>query len=161
MKYAGVGSREAPLDILNKMKEIAKYLAQHHWTLRSGGADGADLAFELGCDEAGGTKEIFLPWKGFNGSTSQLYNPTQAAFDLAATIHPAWNRLSYGAKKLHARNAHQVLGINLDEPAGLVICWTKGGKEVGGTATAIKIAKQNNIRVVNLAIEDMDVLSIS
>lgn len=143
------------------MKEIGKYLAQHHWTLRSGGADGADFAFEIGCDEGSGTKEIYLPWKGFNNSTSSLYSPMQAAFDLAATIHPVWNKLTIGAKKLHARNCHQVLGLNLDTPSSLLICWTKDGKEVGGTATAIKLAKQYNVRVINLAIENFDPTIIS
>ncbi len=161
MKYCGVGSREAPVNILAKMREIAKYLAQHNWILRSGGADGADTAFESGCDEISGEKEIFLPWKGFNNSTSNLYTITQAAFDLAGTIHPAWDKCSQGAKKLHARNCFQVLGENLNDPVNLLICWTKNGKEIGGTATAIKIAKKHNIRIINLAIEEIDILSIS
>jgi tRNA A37 N6-isopentenylltransferase MiaA len=33
-----------------------------------------------------------------------------------------------------------------------VICWTPGGKTVGGTATAIRLAERNQIEVINLAI---------
>lgn len=159
-KYCGIGSRQSPPDILKKMAEIAEHLA-HNWLLRSGGADGADLAFENGCDKANGQKEIFLPWKEFNKSASVLYTPSKDAFILASTIHPAWGRLSYGAKKLHARNTHQILGIGLNDPVGLVICWTPNGKDIGGTATALKLAKQYKIKTVNLAVEGFDFIQFS
>jgi len=160
-KYAGVGSRETPPDILEKMNKIAEYLAQHDWLLRSGGADGADKAFEVGCDKASGKKEIFLPWKGFNKSASDFYSPSIDAFILVSAIHPVWKHLSYGARKLHARNAHQVLGISLNDPVDLLICWTPKGKEVGGTATTLKLAKQYNIKIINLAVEDFDFIQFS
>jgi hypothetical protein len=160
-KYAGIGSRETPQDVLSKMSNIAEHLAKLGWLLRSGGADGADLAFEVGCDNAQGQKEIFLPWKEFNKSASVLYTPSKDAFILASTIHPAWNNLSYGARKLHARNAHQVLGIELKDPVDIVVCWTQNGKEVGGTATALKLARQYKIRVINLAVEDFDFVQFS
>ena len=73
---------------------------------------------------------------------------------LASEFHPAWDYLSYGARKLHARNGYQVLGEDLKTPVDFVICWTPGGKEQGGTAQAIRIAKFNSIKVFNLAIED-------
>jgi hypothetical protein len=159
-KYAGIGSRKSPPEVLDNMTTIAQQLAGHGWLLRSGGADGADMAFESGCDSVSGPKEIFIPWKGFNNSSSLLYAPTKDSFVLASTIHPAWEHLSYGARKLHARNAHQILGIELDDPVDLVICWTKNGKEVGGTSTAIKLAKQYKIRIINLATEVFDFAQI-
>ena len=82
--YAGIGSRETPPDILLKMVKIGCHLAKMGWTLRSGGAPGADSAFEKGCDLGGGDKQIFLPWKGFQGNSSLLYNITEQAFDLTA-----------------------------------------------------------------------------
>ena len=160
MIYAGIGSRRSPLDTLAEMKTIGKELAIRGWTLRSGGATGADSCFEQGCDEVKGSKEIFLPWKGFNNSTSQLFTPSQEALLMAEKIYPAWNNCSQGAKKLHARNCHQLLGIDLKTPADLVICWTPGGKEVGGTATAIKLARENGVRIINLAIEKFDITTI-
>lgn len=160
-KYAGIGSRKTPQDVLEKMSKIAEHLAKHNWLLRSGGAEGADLAFEIGCDKAQGKKEIFLPWRGFNKSASILYTQSNDALILASTIHPAWNYLSYGAKKLHARNTHQVLGQDLKDPVDVVICWTPNGKETGGTATAIKLAKQYKIKVINLAVEDFDFAWVS
>ena len=159
--YVGIGSRKCPPNILSQMEEIGKYLATNRWILRSGGSDGSDRAFETGCDVANGIKEIYLPWQNFNGSNSALFTQHKDAFILASTIHPAWDKLSYGAKKLHARNCHQLLGHNLKTPADIVICWTSEGKEVGGSATVLKLAKLNNIRIINLALENIDIKNIN
>ncbi len=152
--YAGIGSRECPENIQKDMYCIAGHLSQINYTLRSGGADGADSAFEKGCDFVKGKKEIYLPWKDFNGSNSPLYNISKEAFELAKTIHPAWFKLKFGARKLHARNCYQVLGQDLKTPCDFVICWTKDGAEIGGTRTAIILAKMHNISVYNLANEE-------
>ena len=47
--YAGVGSRSTPMHIQKLFEEIAATLAQNGYVLRSGGAEGADVAFERGC----------------------------------------------------------------------------------------------------------------
>ena len=46
--YAGVGSRETPPDVLKTMLKIGRYLAVKGYTLRSGGAKGADTALRMG-----------------------------------------------------------------------------------------------------------------
>ena len=46
MTYAGVGSRETPPEILAEMTKIAQELAAKKYSLQSGGAIGADMAFE-------------------------------------------------------------------------------------------------------------------
>lgn len=145
--YAGIGSRETPKEMLEHFDYIASVLANKEFTLRSGGAKGADSAFENGCDRVKGLKEIFLPWRGFENSTSQLYNVSNEAMKIAATYHPYWYNLSQGAQKLQARNSYQVLGYDLNTPSNFVICYTKGGKGSGGTGQAIRIAKANNIPV--------------
>lgn len=145
--YTGIGSRETPQRILEVMNELAIVLDNKGWTLRSGGADGADSAFEMGAHIS---KEIYLPWKGFNGNNSPLYKLTPEAWNMAEFIHPAWNRCSEGAKKLHTRNIYQVLGYDLNTPSKMLICWTRDGLEIGGTATAIRLAKSNGIKVINL-----------
>jgi hypothetical protein len=148
--YTGIGSREAPQDALKQMEALAGRLARYGYVLRSGGAPGADSAFENGCGS--GSKEIYLPWAYFNNNPSHLYEITNEALSLAATIHPAWNNLSYPVQKLHARNCYQVLGKDLKTPSEFVVCWTVGGKVKGGTATAINLAKKFNIQVYNLAL---------
>lgn len=155
--YAGVGSRETPEDVMQELVQLAQSLSTHY-VLRSGGADGADSAFENGATLGDGLKEIYLPWRGFNGNTSQLYGVDKAALDMARTVHPAWDRLSEGPRKLHARNCYQVLGKSLSVAVDFVVCWTADGCEseaqrrstTGGTATAIVLAHRKGIPVFNL-----------
>lgn len=145
--YAGIGSRETPQEVLELFSSLANFLVRKDFILRSGGAKGADSAFELGCDKRNGEKEIYLPWKGFEGSDSDLIVNDIKAFDIAEKYHPYWHNLKEGARKLQARNSHQGLGKDLETPSTFVICWTKGGKGSGGTGQMIRIAKAYNIPV--------------
>ena len=59
--YAGIGSRVTPLPFIRCFRTIGEELSYSGYILRSGGADGADKAFEQGCDDAGGKKKyIYL-----------------------------------------------------------------------------------------------------
>ena len=145
MYYTGIGSRATPGAMLKVFTRIATRLNTCGYTLRSGGADGADSAFEAGAD----CSDIYLPWKGFNNNASELYEISDAAYEMAELHHPAWNRCSPAARKFHARNCYQVLGYALDDPAKFIICWTPGGKAVGGTGQALRIAATHGIRIVN------------
>ena len=151
LTYAGIGSRSTPADILSVMQRIAKQAASGGYTLRSGGAAGADSAFETG---AGQAKEIYLPWPGFKGHPSPLCEPSEAAMAMAAQFHPAWARCSQGARRMHARNCHQILGADLDSPVAFVACWTAGGAGGGGTGQALRIAHAHAIPVFDLAVDD-------
>lgn len=155
--YTGIGSRKTPEHILKLMTEYAKKLDTLGYILRSGGADGADTAFSNGSTN----KQIFLPWKNFNNIESEYTSASDKAFEIASKIHPAWSRCSQGAKKLHARNIHQVLGDDLTKPSEFVICYTKDGKDIGGTRTAIVLAKHMGIKVYNLgntlSIDEFDI----
>ncbi len=142
--YTGIGSRETPGKILTIMENLAMALKTQGWTLRSGGAKGADSAFERG---AGSSKQIFY-----------ASDATQAAMEIAQKSHPAWHRCSEYARKLHARNAFQVLGSDLKTPSRFVVCWTPDGASThanrsiitGGTGTAISIAEPHSIPIFNL-----------
>ena len=125
-------------------------MAKRGYILRSGGADGSDNAFEIGCDRANGKKEIYLPWKNFNGNKSNLiFDDDIEAINIAKKYHPAYNGLSQGAKRLIARNGYQVLGKDLKTPSKYIICYTDG---TGGTSQALRIAEdiQINIPIFNL-----------
>jgi len=158
MIYAGIGSRNTPSDVLILIEKVASRLAALGYTLRSGAAAGADRAFESGCDAASGKKEIYLPWKGFRNSASSLFHVNNDALEMAARFHPGWSYCSPAARKLHARNCYQILGIDLKTPCAFVVCWTPDGCEhhdtrtsrTGGTGQAISIASANNIPVFNL-----------
>lgn len=157
--YAGIGSRKTPASGLLLMQKLACRLAMRGYVLRSGAADGADSSFERGCDMASGQKEIWLPWKGFNGHADTGLYPEKMHFDQAALLHPVWERLSRGPKSLHARNTGQVAGADLKTLVDFILCWTPDGAEsetecggkTGGTATAIVYANRLGIPVFNLA----------
>ena len=156
MFYAGIGSRKTPAEVLRLFTAVAFVLGRDRgWTLRSGAAPGADTAFETGALMASvghdsPDPEIYLPWPGFEGrSASQvrLESPTREATKLASTYHPAWTRLSQGARRLHARNSHQVLGAMLDSPVERIVCWTPNGSGTGGTGQALRLADVHDIPV--------------
>lgn len=156
--YAGVGSRETPTQVLKDMYHIAHTLAQSGWSLRSGGANGADTAFEQGCDDARGFMEIYLPWGFYNNNPSTLDKPSADAMLIAAEVHHAWKYLKEPARLLMARNVHQVLGCDLTVPVKFLVCYTRDGctsyeqysRKTGGTGLAISVASLFNIPVLNM-----------
>ena len=154
--YTGIGSRQTPPPALKLIVRVAEQLAKADYILRSGGADGADDAFEIGCDKAHGRKEIYLPWKGFNGHPSPYYYVTKEALELAESVHPVWDKCSQGARKLHGRNCYQLLGLDLNKPSDFVVCWTSGGQLSGGTATVLRLAADRDVPIYNLS-SDSDV----
>jgi len=146
--YAGVGSRNTPQNILDIMTKTAIFLEKRGYTLRSGGAKGADLAFENGVKEL---KEIYY-----------AKDATEQSLIIAERYHPQWHRMGTYAKKLHGRNSFQILGKHLNDPVDFVICWTPDGCEhhidrkitTGGTGTAISIASNSKIKIYNLYNEE-------
>jgi len=166
--YTAIGSRKTPEDIKEVMRWTANQLFHKGYTLRSGGAPGADQAFEQGLALADPNRaliqtrvEIYLPWASFEKENRSWIHPRRIepqpeAYEIAAQFHPGWNFLSHGAKKLHARNVHQVLGVDVvyPLPSNFVICWTKGAKGGGGTGQAIRIAKHYDVPVYDLANEE-------
>jgi hypothetical protein len=161
MIYAGIGARRTPGNVLHAMVSIGEYMARNGHVLRSGGAQGADHAFEIGCDfKSIGAKEVYLPWKGFEQSKSEFYDVCPKAMAIASQFHPSWPELSQGTRKLMGRNAYQMLGLTLDTPADLVICWTPEGKVVGGTGQSIRMAKFYDIPVCNLGSDTLENMNI-
>lgn len=155
--YAGVGSRETPSVILTLMFQMARHLAVNNYTLKSGGAAGADTAFEKGCDSVNGNKEIFLPWAKFQGSDSQLILKDKRAEEIAEKFHPYWGNLSQGARKLQARNSHQALGKDLQTKSSFIVCYTDKGKGTGGTGQIIRIAEGHGIPVFDCGLFESNI----
>lgn len=159
MIYAGIGSRKAPKEVLQRFRLLGAHFAYVGFTLRSGAAPGCDQAFERGCDAIDGPKEIFLPWKGFNDHSSELFEIPELAFEIAADVYgPTWKHTKRTTRVFMARDVQQVLGKNLDAPSNFVVCWTPDGcntkkqrtKKTGGTGQAIACASERNIPVFNL-----------
>jgi hypothetical protein len=161
--YAGIGSRQTPPDICAACERIGSALASRGFTLRSGGAPGADDAFEAGAIAASGATEIYLPRRTYRGSASNLHPEGlgegiwRDAELVAERFHGDWSRVrSSHARALLTRDSFQVLGQDLRSPSRFVIAWTEDGMASGGTGQAIRIAQAHAIPVLNL--RDGDVL---
>lgn len=168
--YTGIGSREVPIKTQQLATRIAFGFAHHGHKLRSGKASGMDEAFQLGiqqyCDKPNFTisledalklAEIYIPWRNFKNPVLRDYwdnvqGDNQEAEYIARNIHPAWERCSQGARKLHTRNICQILGSDLKSPSDLVLFAAPefNGVVKGGTATAVHLARTYGITTVNM-----------
>lgn len=140
MKYAGIGARQTPIAVLRQMCILSAALETDNYILRSGGAKGADMAFEDGV--AADRMEIFY-----------ARDCTPAAQKMAELCHPNWGACSEYVRKLHGRNAMILLGADLNDPVDFVVCWTPQGEVTGGTGQSIRMAHEFNIPVHNLALD--------
>lgn len=175
--YTGIGSRNVPEHIAESMKEVAYRLASKGYILRSGKAGGSDEAFQLGVQKYISYKvtedirldiasivEIYIPWKGFDNNClwddwDIVPSKMNECMKIASEIHPAWDKCSFGAKKLHARNICQLFGDSLDIPSDFVLFYakeSKNGNVSGGTATAVNLARKHNIPTINMYFDDWE-----
>lgn len=159
--YAGIGSRETPLEVQKSMANVASKLSNLGWIMRSGHAGGADQAFERG---AGKNAMIYLPTSGWNGAAlsgghlvdfdSMSIEDRRAAEDSVIKYHPAGKNLDKNkfAFKAHRRNYFQVIGTNGAPDSAFVACWTPVNDDKShGTDQAIRIARSRGIPVFNAA----------
>lgn len=170
--YAGIGSRQTPIETRYRQIAIAQQLADMGFTLRSGGADGSDTNFEEGAPPH--LSEIYVPWNGFNKRwahqgphiiTPDQISPeaTAIAKQLVDDFHPAPSSLtSNGGRKMMQRNGHQVLGKTMLDPVKFVLCYATGTERkavdgkyrivnvAGGTGQAVRIAAYLGIPVFNM-----------
>lgn len=177
--YALIGSRRAPVEAQQLLREYAVVRARQGMVGFSGGADNSDeqlehatkqVAIEQGYRLRFRTQRIFLPDVEFNGRRLEAKNGyfyitneqlVNQATDIAARFHPSFSRLSEFAKKLMIRNSFQVLGHRLVSPVDHVICFTPDGslgnrtsKDTGGTGQALRIAYARGIPVYNIGRDD-------
>lgn len=156
--YTGIGSRQAPQDILTLMTCVAANLEYKGFTLRSGGADGCDTAVYNGVIRKA---EIYLPWDGFNNlekGGEQFFVPSEFenyddTYDMMVELVPYHAKLSAGTQALHRRNIYQVLGKDLNTPSKFVLYWAEESKKgivAGGTRIAVDLARSRDIPTFNL-----------
>lgn len=156
-----VGSRKAPVRILNLAYQLAQEMAKRGLRMTSGGAPGMDHTWEMGYRSINRQlMTIFLPNKGFNGKKpdGECYFTVDDAHlivqadEIIQDLHPYYDDLEGFAYNAHIRNCFQILGKNLDTPADEVFLWAppSGTSVTGGTRTAFELAKQYNIQTWNL-----------
>ncbi len=152
--------------VLESIVAAASRLAQAGWRMRTGLSPGADQAFYEGALAGRGCVELYLPCADFESQVRSaaegpdvlvLKEPTDAAYSLAARFHPGWAALSPRARRLRARDVHEVLGGDLRVPAALVVCWTPEGSldgsdpRAGATGQALRVAHHHGVPVLNLS----------
>jgi hypothetical protein len=159
MMYAGIGSRLSPPEMCAYMTQLASFLESKGLILRSGGAAGADLAFEAGVKDP--TKKVV-----YTAHSRLSQDDWQYGFDHVSWFHPTPQKvLESKWARIMARNTFQVLGTPSEQAAGqphsaFVVCWTPDGAEkvttraTGGTGQAIRIAAHYGIPVFNLRVHD-------
>ena len=164
--YAGIGSRETPAEIMSKMTEIASLLEKEGYILRSGGASGADVAFEQGVLDRR-NMNIYLPKAIFN---SRRHSPPSYIFIEyksddwfiayeSLKFHPRGFNMSPSTQLMMIRNFFQVHGISGERDSDFVVCWTpdsangtsiKTSYDTGGTGQALRLAAHQDVPVYNL-----------
>ena len=151
--YAGIGSRKLDKAQWQFCYGVGRWLAEQGWTLRTGACKGADQAFAEGALSVGGKVILCLPWPSYEfkwvepcvgqGAETRLLQYWHKEYHASVdTYHPAPERLSDAARKLHARNA---LILN---NARFVLAFP--GKTLGGTGQGIRIAEGSGIKVIRL-----------
>lgn len=176
--YAGIGTRRLNKNSAYIMMRYACAMAFKGGKVRSGHADGSDLAFETGAKIAydmmvklfgfepgayGRVLEIHLPWSGFNGQQKNekvgyFHTNHPEAMAMAARFHPAWENLGRGPRGMMSRNSNQVMGLDMATPSRFIVCETPDGaydstmtsSKTGGTGQAIRVADAHGIKIYNL-----------
>lgn len=133
--YAGVGPRTSPEWVLAVMRRLGRYMAQQDYTLSSGHAKGADLAFEYGCDLVNGPKRIFPP-DPLKGHPLQ-----RILWHLASYANPRFQYLGEYKQYPLLRNPLILFGNDLSHPVALAITWMPGEPSTwtGGTANTMRL----------------------
>lgn len=158
--YAGTGNQDAPSDVLNKMKRLAKELEEFGYMLRVGAMNGPEEAFEAGAREV----ELHLPWRDFNNRQSKSYFNTPEIQTLAKMFHPTYDGLKPAIQAFLGKNVRTVLGKDLRSPVRFVIGWSEDGAELSNERTAktgsfghvISLAAAMKIPVFNLGKPDAE-----
>lgn len=150
--YAGLGSRNTPDNILQAMEAFAGNMAERGHALRTGAAPkGPDSYLERGCESKGGTKEIFLPWPGYNmrwnSALGTLPYSTEEGMDIARANHFQWHEVNMEHALIYAGISHILLGWYCNRPADFLICW---GAQSPITAQAIRVADAYKIPYFDL-----------
>ena len=163
--YTAVGSRNTPPEVGAIMYDFAAVRASLGDRMATGGAPGADTFFLNGhYSVTSDNVDIYIPWDEFQGHYASKDKNVKIIHSKKGVIiaekfynqnnyGKKWDDLSYGGKQLMERNGHQVLGESLDRPVDFLICWTQGGREIGGTSQTIRIAKHHKVPVINLGNE--------
>lgn len=170
--WCGVGSRDVPEEFEPLLIWVGHCMALLKGVLCTGDATGSDYLFwqgyERGKAENMPPAQIYYtklknmrslshdPFKGHH--EAERYDTYAEAQALAFRARGSFEGLFPSGIGLHTRNAFQVLSEELCFPRWITVFWAKPvgkkGLVSGGTNTAVQLSVMNNIKKVNLYIEE-------
>ena len=148
LAVAIIGTRNPDQRQERKARFLAYHLSHHYGCrIKTGGAYGIDQAAMLGARID--MLDICLPWASYNkeiipkGAHLIIADRNRHAewFESVENYHPAPDKLTNGARSLHARN------FGVIQPAHLVVAFPNANGD-GGTGQGIRIAQALNIPVM-------------
>ncbi len=158
---ACIGSRDLNDEQTAICEKLGRWVVQCGHTLHTGNAPGADQAFARGANQlCPDLVHLHLPWYKFERQAIRDDNVVRSVDDLpecelqwytahAERYHPAWRRLSHGAKKLMTRNSMIMLPCGCHE-VDMCLALPSNKRGGGGTGQGMRIAQLQNIRLVDL-----------
>lgn len=162
---ACIGSRELTEVQLNICQSLGVWIVRRGHELHSGNAPGADQAYARGGNEVNpALVNLHLPWFKFERHAIHPMNVVWNVDDehdvpaeklvmfesLARKHHPAWHRLSQGARKLMVRNSSIIKPPPEFDHVDLVLAWPSDKPGGGGTGQGMRIAQDLGIPLVDL-----------
>jgi hypothetical protein len=155
-RVAIIGTREPDENQISLATQASELFSFQGFIIHTGAADGIDSISMANARipavherESDQTLEVYLPWHGYNRNVTPAHAKV-IVYDRKLHVewtesvekyHPAFGKLTFGAKALHARNFGIVKDVNLV----LAFPDEKGG---GGTGQGIRVAKSLGIKVL-------------
>jgi hypothetical protein len=161
MRVACIGSRDLDPFCLGTCEKLGAWVVECGHELHTGNAPGADQAFARGANRVNpALVHLHLPWYNFERhaihdknivhNLDELTEDRSKYFELVAQKHhPAWNRLSQGAKKLMSRNSSIMLPPPDFMAVDLCLAFPAPNR-LGGTGQGMRIAETEGVRLIDL-----------
>jgi len=162
VRVACIGSRELNAYQTSMCEKLGGWVVQCGHILDSGNAPGADQAFARGANQfRPDLVHLHLPWYKFERQAIHDDNVVHILDDLdephlklyrqiAEKHHPAFSRLSQGAKKLMTRNSSILLPPPVYFTVDMCLAIPSAKRGGGGTGQGMRIALHESIRLVDL-----------
>jgi hypothetical protein len=128
--YVGIGSRNAPRNIVNTMYQLSVRFAELNYTLRTLNNSEVDKAFQDGSIAGNGDFSVHVPWIDSSQEKNPLhFPPTSDAFAHCDRMDPCFERYHPQTQAIKARLANLLFGLDTEIKADFIVCWSPDGAE--------------------------------
>lgn len=122
---------KVPESVQLMVDKIVGALLNKGFTVRWNGGD-RDILGKTAYDAAGGSTDIYLPWKSFNKDIKnpRMTKPLECGYQHGAFYHGAYAKIPPQVRAIVSSQMHMILGERCDTPINLLITYTDDGAEV-------------------------------